>query len=159
MESNPKDIEELSAVRDFMAGVPNDIEKLRGEIKVGMQYYGILEGFWFTFPHEDDYDKQGRLFGSPLTTVNKIATQGNKLDKDKDRFVAQMQGEQADFDAKVAEVSGQVSSFAAHASAEDFEEIAKKAVEIQKKLDEHVAGAKQYNMRENLTGQEETNYE
>ena len=42
-------IEELAAVRDFMTGVPNEIEKLRGEIKIGMQYYGILEEFCYTF--------------------------------------------------------------------------------------------------------------
>lgn len=93
VESNPKDIEELSTIRDFMSGVPNDIEKLQGEIKLGMQFYEILNEFQYTFVNEDDCDRRWRLFGSPLTTVTKIATQGNKLDKDKDKFVSLMQNE------------------------------------------------------------------
>jgi hypothetical protein len=28
IESHPKDIEELTALKDFMVGVPNEIEKL-----------------------------------------------------------------------------------------------------------------------------------
>ena len=39
INSTPKDIEELSAIRDFMQSVPNEIEKLDGQIKLGMQVY------------------------------------------------------------------------------------------------------------------------
>ena len=68
VESQPKDIEELSSIKDFMAGVPNEIQKLKNEIAAGMKVYKILEGFQYKYADEDDYDKQWRLFGSPLET-------------------------------------------------------------------------------------------
>ena len=33
-----------------------------------MKVYKILEGFQYKFADEEDYDKQWRLFGSPLET-------------------------------------------------------------------------------------------
>jgi len=36
INANVNNIEELSAVRDFMTQVPGEIEKLEGEIKLGM---------------------------------------------------------------------------------------------------------------------------
>jgi hypothetical protein len=33
IESAPKDIEELTNIKDYMAAVPNEIEKISGEIK------------------------------------------------------------------------------------------------------------------------------
>ena len=57
VESQPKDIEELSGIRDFMAGVPNEIQKLKNEIAAGMKVYKILEGFQYKYAEEDDYDK------------------------------------------------------------------------------------------------------
>lgn len=72
INSTPKDIEELSAVKDFMASVPNEVEKLDGQIKLGMQVYKILEEFKYRFVDEEDYDKQWRLYGSPLETKSVI---------------------------------------------------------------------------------------
>lgn len=57
INSSPKDIEELSQIRDFMQSVPAEIEKLDGQIRLGMQVYGILEEFKYAFADEEDYDK------------------------------------------------------------------------------------------------------
>jgi hypothetical protein len=45
--ANVNNIEELSAVREFMLQVPGEIEKLEGEIKLGMSVFKILEDFGF----------------------------------------------------------------------------------------------------------------
>jgi HAMP domain-containing protein len=57
INTSPKDIEELSAIKDYMSSVPQEIEKLDGQIKLGMQVYKILEDFKYKFPDEEDYDK------------------------------------------------------------------------------------------------------
>ena len=57
INSSPKDIEELSSIRDYMASVPQEIEKLDGQIKLGMQVYKILEDFKYKYHDEEDYDK------------------------------------------------------------------------------------------------------
>ena len=47
INANVNNIEELSAVREFMLQVPGEIEKLEGEIKLGMSVFKILEDFGF----------------------------------------------------------------------------------------------------------------
>ena len=42
VESAPKDIEELTSIKDYMAQVPNEIEKMQGDIKTCMGIYEIL---------------------------------------------------------------------------------------------------------------------
>jgi hypothetical protein len=41
------------------------------------------------------------MFGSPQETMQKIARQNVFLDKEKEKFVAQMQSQQAEFDSKM----------------------------------------------------------
>ena len=72
IESAPKDIEDLSAIKDQMSGAPGEIAKLKNEIAAGMKVYGILNEFQFQFTEEEDFDRQWRLFGSPGDTMEKI---------------------------------------------------------------------------------------
>ena len=82
IESAPKDIEDLSSIKDTMNQAPAEIQKLNNEIASGMKVYRILEEFQFEFGEEEDYDRQWRLFGSPGDTFEKIAKQQNYLDKE-----------------------------------------------------------------------------
>jgi hypothetical protein len=75
IESAPKDIEELTSIKDYMAAVPNEIEKLSGDIKACMNIYEILNSFNYKFHDDEDYDKKWRLYGSPKETVEKIDKQ------------------------------------------------------------------------------------
>jgi len=72
VESAPKDIEELTSIKDYMASVPNEIEKISGDIKSCTNIYEILNQFNYKFHDDDDYDKKWRLFGSPKDTVERI---------------------------------------------------------------------------------------
>ena len=104
IESAPKDIEDLSAIRDTMMNAPGEIQKLKNEIASGMKVYEILDGFQFQFEDPEDFDRQWRLFGSPGDTVDKINKQGNYLDKERDKFVNIMQQDQNEFETKIVEL-------------------------------------------------------
>ena len=80
IESAPKDIEDLSSIREQCASAPAEIAKLKNEIASGMKVYGILNEFQYQFAEEEDFDRQWRLFGSPGDTYDKIAKQQNYLD-------------------------------------------------------------------------------
>ncbi len=43
IEGHPKDIEELTALKDYMVSVPNEIEKLQKDLKDCLNIYTILE--------------------------------------------------------------------------------------------------------------------
>jgi dynein heavy chain len=70
--SQPKDIEELTSIRDYMAAVPTELEKLATDIKLCMGVYDILNYFGYKFNEEDDFDKKWRVYGAPVETLKKI---------------------------------------------------------------------------------------
>jgi hypothetical protein len=72
IESQPKDIEELTSIKDYMSAVPMELEKINVEIKANMNIYDILSSFNYKFQDEEDYDKKWRVFGAPKETMEKI---------------------------------------------------------------------------------------
>ena len=139
--------------------MPNEIEKLEREIKVNVSVYSILNEFQYKFADEEDYDKQWRLYGSPLETVSKISKQGNYLEKEKEKFVSHMKTDQAEFDTKFNEISNLVTSFSQYSDINNFEEVSTAAKGIFTRLQDAIEQAKVFNNRELLTGQEETAYD
>lgn len=65
IESHPKDIEELTALKDFMMGVPNEVEKLQKDIKDTLAIYATLDIFNYKFNDDEDYGRKWKVFGSP----------------------------------------------------------------------------------------------
>jgi len=45
IEKKPTDIEDLTAIKEFMATVPNELEKIQGDINQTLDVYAILEEF------------------------------------------------------------------------------------------------------------------
>ena len=134
INSSPTDIEELSAIREFIGGVPNEIKKLEGDIKIGMQTYAILEEFQHKFPDDEDYDKQWKLYGSPNETYEVVRIQRDKLEKEEHKMVNKMQQEQSEFDNKVIELQQKANAFTSYADASQFEDYARQAVEVWSEL-------------------------
>ena len=83
----PKGIEELSATREFMNGLPKELEKRQGEIKNCMAIYEILDQFYHKYDDEEEYDKMWRVYGAPQETVQRIEKQQGFLEKEKERFI------------------------------------------------------------------------
>lgn len=135
METTPKDIEELSAIREYMAGVPKDIEKLQTEIDNCMNIYKILDEFQYTFKEEEDYDRKWKVFGSPVETYSKINKTNNQLEKEKEKFLQLMVGNQGEFQNTTKEIDTLVSSFNQYKDAANYEEVAVTARNIQTKLE------------------------
>ena len=159
IESSPKDIEDLSQIKDTMSQAPGEITKLKNDIASGMKVYGILEEFQFQFGEEDDFDRQWRLFGSPGDTFEKIQKQGQVLDREKDKFIGFMQTDQTEFESKISELNNEVTAFDQHIEFDSYEEVATKARTLHEKMTAATNQAKQYNKNESLTNIEETSYE
>ena len=49
IESAPRDIEELTSIKDYMQAIPNEIEKLMPDLKTCMNIYEILNQFNYKF--------------------------------------------------------------------------------------------------------------
>lgn len=84
-----------------MLQVPGEIEKLEGEIKLGMSVFKILEDFGYQFPDQEDWDRQWKLYGSPNETYSVVKNQKERLEKEEHKMVQRMNAEQSDFEIKV----------------------------------------------------------
>ena len=111
IEKKPTDIEDLTAIKEYMATVPNELEKLAVEINSTLDVYAILEEFQYKFHEQEDYDKQWALYGSPKETLEKIEKQTIALNSKKDHFIKEMKKEQTDFKAETQEIEKLVYSF------------------------------------------------
>jgi dynein heavy chain len=155
----PTNIEELSQIRQYMAQVPIDIEKKQADIRKNTDIYDMLNDFQYAFTEEEDADKRWRMFGSPQETMQKIARQNVFLDKEKEKFVAQMQSQQAEFDSKMNMLTQEVTQFMKQDDIAAYEQISAEARELMQRLGDNSDLAKTYNMRESLTDNDETSYE
>lgn len=101
-----------------------------------MKNYEILDEFHYRWEDEDDYDKMWLVYGAPLETVDRIEKQQGFLEKEKDRFVKQMEANRREFSNEISELENLASGFKQFAEIENYEEIAQNAKNIKQKIDE-----------------------
>ena len=65
IEGHPKDIEELTALKDYMASIPNEIEKMQKDIKECLGIYEILNNFNYKFVDEEDFKRRWNIYRAP----------------------------------------------------------------------------------------------
>jgi dynein heavy chain len=105
IEGHPKDIEELTALKDYMASVPNEIEKLQKELKDCLNIYTILDQFNYKFADDDDYGRKWKVFGAPLDTSSRIDKQLNILQVLQDKYLGQMTTSMEDFEKTINDIT------------------------------------------------------
>ena len=147
IESHPKDIEELTALKDFMVGVPNEIEKLQKEIKETLAIYSTLDFFNYKFSDDEDYGRKWKVFGSPLDTVSRIDKQMNILQVLQDKYLAQMNGSMEEFEKTINEITDQVTQFQKYQDINQYEEVSSIAKQIHQKIQQAQEQAKMFNNR------------
>ena len=131
VEGTPKGIEELSELKDYMNGLPMELEKTKTEIKNCMKNYYTLDEFHYKWDDEDEYDRMWRVYGAPLETMQRIEKQQGFLDKEKDRFVKQMEQGKKEFYNEINDLENMVTSFKQFSDVSNYEEIAANAKTIQ----------------------------
>jgi len=155
VEAIPKNIEELSAIKDFMNSLPAELEKQSQAIKNCMKIYETLDQFQHKFEDEEEQDRMFLVFGAPKEVMERIEKQQGFLEKEKEKFVKQMESNKTDFSTQIMDLENLTSTFKQYQDAEAFEEVATMAKSIKQRIDEANEHAKMINNRESLVGQEE----
>lgn len=124
VEGVPKNIEELSSIKDYMNALPKELEKKQNEIQNCMKIYTTLDEFHHRFEDEEEYDKMWRVFGAPQETCLRIEKQQGFLEKEKEKFVKQMENNKKDFNNQITELENLTGSFKQYSDPEQFEEVA-----------------------------------
>jgi len=107
----PDGIEALSETKDFMASLPNELEKKAGDIKKVTQTYDILDKFHHRFEDEEDSDRIFLVYGAPKDTMEQVEKQQGFLEKEKEKFIKIMENNKEDFNKLIGELNGLVSGF------------------------------------------------
>jgi dynein heavy chain len=87
--------------------------------------------------------------------MERIEKQMGLLEKEKERFIKQMDNNKADFSLRIMELDNLVTGFAQYQDSEQYEQVAQMAKDIKARTDEESNYAKMINNNENLIGVEE----
>ena len=158
IQTKPDDIEQLTAIREYMTKCEGELEKLKGEIKECMKVYDILDEFNFKFDNEDDYKKKCQVLKSPKDTIDIIERQSLYLDKTQEKLIAQMYGDQTNFEAEIAQLETTISTLSQYQDINQHEEVAEIVKTLDKKMKDAHSKSKKFANRERLMGLNETDY-
>jgi len=120
-----------------------------------MAIYETLDQFQHKFDDEEEYDKMWRVYGAPQETVQRIEKQQGFLEKEKEKFIKQMENNKKDFNVQITELENLSSTFKQYTDAEAFEEVAQMAKNIKQRIDDANEYAKMLNNRESLVEYED----
>ena len=94
-----------------MASLPMELEKQQIQIKACMKIYETLDKFHHRFEDEEDQDRMFQVFGAPKDTMERIEKQTGLLEKEKERFIKQMDNNKLDFSERINNLDKLVSNF------------------------------------------------
>ena len=76
----PKDIEKLTEIKEYMANLPQELDKIKTEINKCLDIYKTLEDYNYRFTTED-MNKRWMIFGGPKDTLELAVKRDKQLEK------------------------------------------------------------------------------
>lgn len=122
-----------------------------------MRTYDIATEFQHEFSNQEN-DFKWHLYGSPQRVMQVIEEQVQTLEKEKERFLKEMELEQEEFQENLTNLAGTVEGFASYDKMEKYLENAEAVESINQRLQECIEKSRIYNQREYLVGKETTDY-
>ena len=153
----PKSIEELTEIKDYMAAVINELDKIKVDINSMMETYEITQTFHYKFSPEE-IRKQWVTYQGPKTLFELIEQQTLFLDREKEKFALQMKVNQDELLEKAMEIEKIVSKFSQYQNIDDYPSVSSTAMSIMEKLKAYQEEARIFNSRELMLGKEQTDY-
>ncbi|XP_078481026.1 dynein axonemal heavy chain 1-like isoform X3 [Ciona intestinalis] len=154
----PNSVEELTEMREWMKGVPEQLLQHQEMINRAMVDYELIEEFNYNLSQEDFIAKWTAI-GWPKKLEDQMeATYTNLLELE-DHFHKLQLADQNNFQDKLDTLQMVVAGFAAHNEIQKAHEVANEVRRINKQLKECQTLAQLYNQRERLFGMPVTNYD
>lgn len=157
IQTPPKNIEELTETKKYIADVGITIEKLKAEIDQCMRTYDICGEFHYEFTSGENDDKW-KLFSAPQRIMGTIEAQSQVLEKQKEAFIKEMEQEQEEFEETLDSLAITVGGFAAYDDITKFAEIAENVESVNERLQVCLEQSRLFGQREYLVGKEQKDY-
>ncbi|CAE7327961.1 DNAH1, partial [Symbiodinium necroappetens] len=153
LRKSPKDIEEVTAMREYIATIPAEILKMAPDTKRCLDTYSVLEEFGVQLT-ADDFYQRWRVFGCPKSTYDLVAKVEDDIKELEASFAAAQQQEQSDFDDMIVDMANTIENFAQYNDFEKLDEIYENVESVNERLKSAATQAKLFNSRELLFGKE-----
>lgn len=157
IQQPPEGIDDLTDTKKYITEIGATIQKLQIEIDGCMRMYDIATEFNHEFTNGENDDKWN-LYGAPQRVMAVIEEQVQILEKEKERFLKEMELEQEEFMEGLDNLATTVEGFASYDNMDKYLENAEAVESINQRLQECIEKARMYNQREYLVGKETTDY-
>lgn len=158
LSKRPENIEQLTELEEYIAGLGNTVGVLQNFIVDMMAYQDVLE----VYKYKTDLDSGSQrwaVFAFPQKIATKCAEVQESNLAIKRRFKDEMMGEQATFLRSVHELDQQVAGLESLVDLSDVVNVAAVVKEVESRLIAAQAKVKLFNSRETLFEQDITDYE
>jgi dynein heavy chain, axonemal len=110
LREQPKDIEELTELKEYMVQVEQDLGKIQEDIDACSKVYDILEDFRYSLSSED-INKRWVVFKGPKDILDTIAQRNEILSRDAKQQLAQMKIQQEEFKDNIDNIEKIIGGF------------------------------------------------
>uniref|UniRef100_A0A8C5T8B7 Dynein axonemal heavy chain 1 n=1 Tax=Malurus cyaneus samueli TaxID=2593467 RepID=A0A8C5T8B7_9PASS len=157
MHERPNNIEELTELRDWLKGVPEQLATQEQLIEEVMEDYKVMEEFLYNLTEEDFTDKWTASYWPAKMSMDSETIRLQHIE-DEDRFRKAQILDQKAFQEKLDDMQLTVGGFSVQSDVNQAHETADDARDVRKQLKELQDLAALYNNRERLFGIRVTDY-
>lgn len=136
LKQQPEDIEELTQLKEYMQGLPNELQKIDQEQKSSLEIYKILEEFNYKF-NKDDMNRRWEVFGNAKDVTELMDQRKNALEKEKVKFYENMKNNQTEFKQMVEILEQAIHNFHKHQNIAEHEDICNNVLSVQEQLKQY----------------------
>jgi dynein heavy chain len=150
-------MEELTELKEFLATVPSELQKLELESKQVLKTFSLLEHYRMkTVP--DDTHQRYRVYGGPKMVLEQIEKSEENWRKLEKSFMEEMAEDQDDFAERMRDLQQTIQGFTVYSDLEKIDEYYENVEFVNEKLKIADGEAKLFNARETMFGAENTDY-
>jgi dynein heavy chain len=157
LQKQATNVEELTAAKEYLQGLPSDPAKLEVEAKGVMKAFDVLEHFRVRVA-SDDVHQRWRCYSGPKNVDTQIIASELDWAKLEKSFLDEMNEEQQDFDERLNDLTDTINTFSQYSDLNKIEEYYENVLFVNERLAQAFVETKKFNSRETLFNAEPTDY-
>ncbi|XP_075039903.1 dynein axonemal heavy chain 1 [Mixophyes fleayi] len=154
----PNSVEELTELREWIKGIPEQVKTLEEQIAKVTGDYEVMDEFFFSLSQEN-FNTKWAIMAWPHKVLTTMETIQEQHLEDEERFRKIQVMDQNNFLERLDSLQMVVAGFSTHVDISRAHEIANEVRRVHKQLKESQQLAQLYNNRERLFGLPVTNYD
>jgi dynein heavy chain len=152
------DIESLSAVKEFIAGVADKIKDAQARHEASAPLFAALEAAAF-LPSKEQFDTQWKAAAGAIKVYKKVAEVERALDAEKIAYAEALAAEQLDFEEEISTLAERCTALNRFNKLADCADAAHECAAIKAAIAAADDKARLFNSRESLFGKDLTEYD